>query len=325
MKKRFLCALGVILCGMGFAPWAEAVEEGDYTSEVLAIGVGARPLAMGGAFVGQASDATAAYWNPAGLALVDNVEITTIHATQSSIQTYDFLNVAFRTKNAGSYALSYIRLSVDDIPITGPDGPTVLSTTQDVEQVFLLSGGWKLGKKFLFGSTLKFIKHDVFTAQAIGFGADLGFLFKPIRQLGIGISARDFTGGSFVQWKNTPTNPTQKIAPNLKVGVSYVTELGKKYTTYGAKVPASTLSVNFDVDTLYSSKQLNKYHFGVEYWYRQFVALRGGFETFGFKFDKDSFAPSVGLGVWVFLFEIDYAFMNHELSPTHYLSTITRF
>ena len=34
----------------------------------MAIGVGSRPLGMGGAFVGIADDVTAGYYNPAGLA-----------------------------------------------------------------------------------------------------------------------------------------------------------------------------------------------------------------------------------------------------------------
>jgi hypothetical protein len=31
------------------------------------------------------------------------------------------------------------------------------------------------------------------------------------------------------------------------------------------------------------------------------------------------------VGLWVYLFEIDYAFANYEISTTHYLSLITRF
>lgn len=322
--KKFLRTV-LILAVLSTPAYVMAAAEGDYTSEVLAIGVGARALGMGGAFVGAATDATAAYWNPAGLSFVDKVEITTIHATQSSIQTYDFFNVAFNTNKAGTYAASYIRLSVDEIPVTSAAGPTVLTTTSDIEQVLLLSGGWRFAKRYAVGTTIKLLKNDVYTASAFGYGSDIGFLVKPVRQLGVGLSIRDFTGGSYVKWKGTPTSPTQKIAPSVKFGLSYIQELGKRVNSVGATVPTSTLTVNADVDTLYVSKQLNKYHFGAEYWYRQFVALRGGFESHGLKFNKDAFAPSFGLGVWVYLMEVDYAYVNFEISPTHYLSVITRF
>ena len=38
-----------------------------YSGEFLAIGVGGRPLGMGGAFVSLVNDVTAGYWNPGAL------------------------------------------------------------------------------------------------------------------------------------------------------------------------------------------------------------------------------------------------------------------
>ncbi|MGH7739208.1 MAG: PorV/PorQ family protein [bacterium] len=299
-------------------------DQPDYSSELLSIGVGARPLAMGGAFVAAASDATAAYWNPAGLALIDNVEITTIHATQSSIQNYDFLNVAFNTHGAGTYALSYIRLNVGGIDITGAGGPEVLGEAQATEQAALLSGGWKLGRDLAVGGTLKFLKDDDYTASAFGFGSDIGLIYKPIKELSFGINAQDYTGGTYIQWQGTPTNPTQVLSPNLKLGVSFTKELGKRVSENGTQIPNSTLTADFDVDTRYIDKGLNTYHLGVEYWYRQFVAIRAGVQSNGFQFDSDDLTLSAGVGVWVYLFEFDYAFVDYQISPTHYLSLITR-
>ena len=46
-----------------------------YAGEFLALGVGARALGMGGAFVSLADDATAAYWNPAGIVLATGREL----------------------------------------------------------------------------------------------------------------------------------------------------------------------------------------------------------------------------------------------------------
>jgi hypothetical protein len=193
------------------------------------------------------------------------------------------------------------------------------------DNVLLLSGGWRFHKKFAVGATVKILSTSAASASAKGFGADLGFMYKPFRQLGIGLSLRDFTGGSYLTWSGTSSNPTYKINPSIKVGASYTAELGKRVVSQGTKIPVSTLSFNFDVDTLYTSKSLNTYHMGFEYWYRQFAALRGGFMSNGMKFNKDYFTPTVGVGLWVYLFEIDYAFASYEISNTHYLSIITRF
>lgn len=324
-SKRFhvIILIGAVLGGVLFFPTSLKAQTADYAAEVLTKGAGARPLAMGGAFVAAASDATAAYWNPAGLALIDDIEITTMHSAQSDLQSYDFLNIAFKTDGAGSYALSYLRLGVDGIPITG-NTPVVLGNASYADQAGLISGGWKIGKQFALGATIKLLKTDSYTASAFGFGSDLGFLYKPFKELSIGLVARDFTGGSYIQWQNTNTSPTQVLQPSITLGLSYTQELGKRTIANNAPVPVSTLSVNFDADSLYIDKGLNNYHFGVEYWYKQFVAVRGGFETKGFQFDSDNFTPSAGVGLWAYLFEIDYAFVANSIGGIHYISLITR-
>ncbi len=322
-SKRFnmVASLSALLI---LTPMAVYADQADYAAEVLTKGAGARPLAMGGAFVAAANDATAAYWNPAGLALIDDIEITTMHSAQSDLQSYDFLNIAFKTESAGSYALSYLRLGVGDIALTNADSPNVIGTTTYSDQAALISGGWKLSKQFAIGGTIKLLKTDAASASAFGFGSDLGLLFKPIKELAFGITARDYTGGSYIQWQGTTTNPTQVLQPSVTVGVSWTEEFGKRQNQGDAPVPVSTLSVNFDADTLYAGKALNNYHFGVEYWYKQFVAVRGGLETKGFQFDNDSFTPSAGVGLWAYLFEIDYAFVANSIGGIHYISLITR-
>ena len=57
-------------------PLACASARADkYAGEFLKLGVGARALGMGGAFVGLADDASAGYWNPAGLAFMSSHQV----------------------------------------------------------------------------------------------------------------------------------------------------------------------------------------------------------------------------------------------------------
>ena len=171
---------------------------------------------------------------------------------------------------------------------------------------------------------MKVLQTNAYTASAFGIGSDFGILYKPFKELGIGLVGRDITGGSYISWSNTPTNPTQVLSPSITLGLSYTKEFGKRTEVGAAPIPGSTLSVNLDVDTLYAGEALNNYHFGAEYWYRQFVALRVGFETKGFQFDNDDFTPSAGVGIWAYLFEIDYAYVSNSIGGMNYISLITR-
>src|SRR3982751_6791343 len=67
-----------------------------YSNEFLNIGAGARGLAMGNAQVASANDATAGYWNPAGLAGVkDHPNLNLMHAEYfAGIAKYDYGSVA---------------------------------------------------------------------------------------------------------------------------------------------------------------------------------------------------------------------------------------
>src|SRR3954467_4155460 len=64
--------LGVVLLSLPFlgpSAWSSA-SPGTTSAEVLKIGVGARAIGMGEAYTAQSDDVSSLYWNPAGLALM---------------------------------------------------------------------------------------------------------------------------------------------------------------------------------------------------------------------------------------------------------------
>jgi hypothetical protein len=89
-----------------------------YAAEFLNIGVGARAMAMGGAFCAVADDATSSYWNPAGLRLLKSREIGVMHSAQFANEVkYDYL-VFGSPSVTESFGASIIRMGIDDIPYT---------------------------------------------------------------------------------------------------------------------------------------------------------------------------------------------------------------
>ncbi|MCK5739088.1 hypothetical protein KAH55_07900 [bacterium] len=82
MKRKLRVVLGVLL----FSVAGYAAELSHLPGAFIDIGLGARPLGMGGAFIAQANDVNAVLWNPAGL-----TETTAWQGTVSYTRQFDMI------------------------------------------------------------------------------------------------------------------------------------------------------------------------------------------------------------------------------------------
>ena len=76
MKKMLPLAIGAALIAASSSVFAITDEEGNASLQFNFSAPGARSLAMGGAFIGLADDATAAFSNPAGLVQLASPEVS---------------------------------------------------------------------------------------------------------------------------------------------------------------------------------------------------------------------------------------------------------
>lgn len=105
--KRIVLFIGCLLIFMSTRSFAQFPEDALRLS-TSGLSVGARALAMGGAFTGIANDFTAIYWNPAGLAQIRSYEISggighLSYKNQSTFfgQSSSFSNSSTSLSNAG--------------------------------------------------------------------------------------------------------------------------------------------------------------------------------------------------------------------------------
>lgn len=89
-----------------------------YAGEFMYVGAGARALGMGGAFCSVADDATAAYWNPAGLVSLPGREIQLMHSERfGGLVRYDYLAYA-QPYGGSAISASLFRTDAGDIADT---------------------------------------------------------------------------------------------------------------------------------------------------------------------------------------------------------------
>lgn len=99
-RKKWRMVVALLL--LGGRVWA-APGVGGTEGEFLAWGAGARALAMGKAYVAMATDATAGYWNPAGLAFAERTDVQALHAQLWEGGAYDFLGAAVPLLSVGTF------------------------------------------------------------------------------------------------------------------------------------------------------------------------------------------------------------------------------
>jgi hypothetical protein len=310
-----------------------------YSNEFLKIGVGARAAAMGNAMTGITDDATAGYWNPAGLLSAPEApEVALMHSEYfAGIAKYDFIGFTMPVGKNRRFGTSVVRLGVDDIPNTlnlvDPNGNVDFSAVQSfsvadlgvllsVAQRFAALGGLDVG------ASVKVVNRSVGKfANAWGFGFDLGARWNrgPLR---LGLMLSDATG-TFNAWSfNTETfgdafAQTGNVIPENSLEVTLPSmRVGGGYTLMGGR--ALEILVAMDGDVHFDGKRnvaLNMGsvsldpHMGVEMGYKGVAFLRGGFKNLQRVPDLDggtypAVFPCVGAGFKIRSFSVDYALSN---------------
>lgn len=318
-----------------------------YSNEFLNIGAGARGLAMGNAQVASANDATAGYWNPAGLTGVkDHPNAGIMHAEYfAGIAKYDYASVAVPVQeNKRTLGFSLLRFAVDDIPNTlflvEPDGSinyNNITTFSSADYAFLVSFAQKLketeSKTISFGINAKVIYRKVGKfATAWGFGFDAGLQMHG-DQWNFGVVARDVTT-TFNAWKfkftdrekevlyltknDIPVRSTELTSPRLVIGGGYNFHISNSVKL----LAEANLDLTFDGkrNTILSSSALSADpHIGLEASIKDVFFVRGGITNFQRALaDGDTlnqkkvwiYQPSVGAGFKIQNVMLDYAFTN---------------
>jgi hypothetical protein len=309
-----------------------------YTASFLELGVGARALAMGGSYVALSDDAYGNYWNPSGVAFLKNYQAAAMYADGfDSFEKHHFINISAPIFGGATISVSWIRLSVDDIPrfealnntpnsrLFGvgekytQESQSSFSSTSDAflitfakYQRLIWDLGWQyfeLPVDFGYGINFKSINENILNNSGSGLGIDLGVIFRVelanvfneegYGDLYMGINAQDIVGTT-ITW-DTNSKQKDEVERNFKIGFAYKQPLN---------FIQSQLTLTYDLNTKYEGTN----HLGAEFLYNSLLAVRVGL-------NDGSFTTGAGLMLWKFGF--DYAYQGHDdLGNTHRVSLL---
>lgn len=331
MKKLSICFILIFLI---FAmPSFAAIQFSKYASDFLSIGVGARGLAMGGAYSAVADDITALYWNPAGLHRVKSPQIHFMHSERfAGIVNWDCLMYGMPVRSDYVIGVGFYRLGVDNIPLTrlmNPDQglgsiyvddsgtqrvntPYAYDSVNDTEIALVIGFGKRRTKRMAFGGNVKILRKDIGVADAWGIGFDAGVFLYPYKNLQVSTVLTDGTT-TLIAWS---TGRQELVYPKVRVGAAYPLQVKK----FGF-LPVLDLLIHNESSGLDSQFNVNQAGLNVQ------CGLEINYlSRLAFRFGSDSGQLVAGLGVGLSAFRLDYGFASHaDLGDSHRISLLYLF
>ena len=128
----------------------------------LKIGVGSRAEGMGGAFTAQVSDATALYWNPAGLAHIKQPQVVFNYFDWVADMQYNYLGLAIPAGRRGTFGMSLIYFNMGDMIKTTELSPYGDEGTFNASDFAVgLGYGINVSDRFVVGVQAKLIRETI--------------------------------------------------------------------------------------------------------------------------------------------------------------------
>lgn len=290
MKRFLLLFIPVLLFGGYERP-------GSTSGQFLKMGVSARAVGMGEAFIAVVDDASSVYYNPACLPLVARNDISLTHTRWFAGINHEFAGIAAPFRGIGTFGISFVFLYTDAIEITTPLQPDGTGETFYASNYALgVSYGRFLTDHTSLGLTARYIGLSLYHYNVSALSFDLGTLFRTdIKGFRFGMKISNF--GPNLRFINEFYSLPMSFA------------LGAAFEPIPGLTIASTMMKPTDDEDVMNA--------GFEYRLNRYLALRGGYK---FGYDAETWSSGVGFSVPLgnTTVKLDYAYSNlGVLSGSH--------
>ena len=300
--------------------------------QFLKLGVGGRAMAMGQTYIAIANDASALYWNPAGLAQFDEHQVVLAHTEYVIDLKHEFLGVVYHLTGNDALGFSVTSLHTDEMEVTTetqPFGTGEYFSFGDI--AFGASYGKKMTDQFSFGVTLRYVQETLGLLKMRGMMVDVGtFYWTGLGSSRFAVVVSNFgndvtPSGEITLFNQTTVNSFQSFSPPTQFKLGFAME---PIETEGQRLTTS-------IELNHPNDNAENVHIGAEYEWAKWLWLRAGVKrTIGEPLlgsdNSSSNDVTAGFGVAVPFdskrLNFDYAFANYNrLGGVHVVSLSVSF
>ncbi len=304
IKPLYLVIAGIVV----FLFYANLNSQaGGQPGAMLSYGVGARALGMGGAFFAISDDATASYWNPAGLGLIERKEFSFMQAQMFEQTTLNFIGYVHPTVSMGTFGFFMNQMTSGGFEkVSIKVDPNIdeiveienLGSFSITERAIGFSWGRKVSQKLIFGVGIKNVSRVVDTSKDSFNTIDLAMNWNISKSYKLAFGVQNI-----FSMKSGDTDDEFPL----------IFKLGQSFSLFKG-------SLLFDLDLTKTQGGGQNIRFGGEYWPLYWAAFR-----FGIMANPQIQEASYGIGIKYRGINLDIAQGIHSLGSTTKFSVGLKF
>lgn len=289
---------------------------GTAGAQFLQIGVGARGVGMGGAFIASVNDPSAAYWNPGALVKVPGTQVQFSGTQLYADILYGTGIVTHEQAGVGTFALQFGLLTSGDMDVTTVEQPGGTGETFTcTDMVAGLTFSRMLTDRFSAGLSVKYVRESWDDVSAGGLAVDLGTLYDTgFKTLRIGMTIQHFgpeltPDGEYTTYYSG--------SDSLKTYDSYSMPMTFKLGMAMDVLQDANHQITVEVNGVHPPDNLEQVNLGAEYWFNNMFALRGGYRI---NTDEEGLAAGAGFRIPMggSTLTLDYAYQDfNRLEMVH--------
>ncbi len=307
----------------------QAQELSGIPGAFVDVGFGARPVAMGGAFVGLANDVNSVIWNPAGLATTQNYQVSFSYFKQMQLVNYQYFSASASLSKEQKRSVGVALIASGDEALR--EYTFYGSYAQKI--AFLMVGinlkvrYASFGNNTLSASDFLVFDDDEISegilnqvkGKALGFGLDIGVLYQMNEDISFGLLLRDMA--SPVNWDSETDNPNTQTKGKYSENVPMELIFGSSFNVLKGLIFAADFYPSIYEETA------NRIRMGVEGTLLEIVALRAGVQRFinNEDLNKITFGLGLNIGVNNMIFHFDYAYVVEPINNTQRFALSAEF